>query len=606
MKKNFYHLNNYPAIIFGFFILLGYGVGVFSTFHNLPSILDFFVNLQVAVVVFFGLSVILMTKQIKTIGLDSWFWLAFFLLLAIQPLLHTVAYPDAIIFPLAMLLACFLISVIANNIKEKEPLIVILAFGLWLMGLVTVAIQGLQYLGYESLFVLFITADNPRFYANLGQPNQTAFVIALAMLSNYFLALRYYASHRSLWLLSIICLPLLSMGIALTSSRASLVFVVFMAFLPFFTAKSAVNPSIKQKIGWCLGFFGLASIGYGVGVYLLEHYQGSTITAINRGMGDLNYRYYLAYQAWLSFQSNPLTGIGWNNFVSDSLNHIDQLEWFPFAMHSHNFIAQIAAEYGIIGLSLCLIPVIIIFKKLLKKNDLAQAYVLFSIGIFLLYSVSEFPLWIFKYLIICALFLALINTKKFTSQLNFQFFYAVISTVIFIATLYYYQSYLIYNQVSAELQSSERTFYEIRHEPKKIEEYRNYLVKIVEETPSVFGFSDYKEMFIYQLLPLDSEKLHEKIMLGNRVLSNHMADDFLSKQATYYGLNQQPTQSLLMFKSACFLYDYKACYEVDSYLYKLKIQNKNFEPIYYDFSQWVEQNSLAKAAIEKKQSNAHD
>lgn len=599
MKKSFYYQNNYPAIIFGFFILLAYGVGVFSTFHNLPSILDFFVNLQVAVVVFFGLSVILMTKQIKKIGLDSWFWLAFFLLLAIQPLLHTVAYPDAIIFPLAMLLACFLISIIANNIEDKELLIVILAFGIWLIGLATVAIQGLQYLGYESLFVLFITPDNPRFYANLGQPNQTAFVIALAMLSNYFLVLRYYASHRNLLLLLIICIPLLSMGIALTGSRASLIFVAFMAFLPFFTAQSAVNGSIKQKISWYLGFFGLASIGYGIGVYLLDHYEAGTITAINRGTGDLHYRYYLAYQAWLSFQSNPLTGIGWNNFVTDSLNHIDQLVWFPFAMHSHNFIAQIAAEYGIIGLSLCIIPVIIIFKKLLKKNDLDQTYVLFNIGIFLLYSLSEFPLWIFKYLIIFSLLLALINTKKFTSKLNFQVFYAVISTLIFIATLFYYQSYLIYNQISAELQSSERTFYEIRTDPKKVQDYRNYLVKTVEDTPSVFGFSDYREMFIYQLLPLDSEKLQEKITLGNRVLSNHMADELLSKQATYYGLNQQPTQSLLMFKSACFLYDYKSCYEVNSYLYKVKMQNKNFEPIYHDFNQWVQHNSLAKASIEK-------
>lgn len=599
------------------FVVLAYAVGVLSTYHNLPSLVDFLVNLQSGIVLFFGLSVMLILSRPKLIGLDSLFWLAFFILLLIQPLLHTIPYPDALIFPLEMILGCFLTSILANNISNKQGVIITFAYGVLLVGLTTVILQLLQYYGYRSRYVLKFDQDYVRFYGNLGQPNQTAFVLALAVLSNYFLVihnwqldLRKKRIHKTtLFIGFILSMFVLSVGIALTSSRAGIIFGLFLIFLPFFvTNKSNSIFTWQQKLLWIVGTLVIISLGYSVGIWLLETYEESSIlAATNRSVADLNFRIYLMQQAWLSFESNPLIGVGWNNFLRDSLNHISQLNWFPFAVHSHNVIGQIAAEYGLIGLSLCLIPIFILIKNLFNRNGLAIAYVLLMVGLVLLYSLSEFPLWIFKYLFMFSFMFGLLNKHQYTMSLNFRWIYVALAVLSYIGGLFYYHRYIDYSTVAVILNNQNLKSNNEEKDSTKDQEMRQELLKIVNSLPMVFGFSDYKEIYVYQLLPLDNRQIAEKIALGNRILSNRMTHYVLTKQATYYGLNNQNQEALLMFKGACLLYQYQSCGAVSNYMKQLTMQNNNFINIYQKFNQWIEANPEAKAAIiaQDKKQNAN-
>lgn len=604
------HHLDFRSVFLTLFILSAYAVGVLSVSHYLPSIVDFFVNLQSGIVLFYGLSVMLIIHRPNVIGLDSLFWLMLFILLLLQPLLHSIAYPDALIFPLAMVLGCYLISVLVNSMTNKQGIIWILAFGIWLVGLVTLLLQGLQYYGYQSDYVLYLQTESVRFYGNLGQPNQTAFVLALALLSNYFLAQHqwqvqsYSIKKYPLSLIGLFCSTaiLLCIGIALTASRAGLIFIVSIVFFPIIITSNTRVFTWRKKMGWMSLAVVLASLGYTVGLWLLKVYKSTHIlSVVNRSIEDLHFRWYLIEQAWLSFSSSPFIGVGWNNFVQDSLNHVEQLSWFPFALHSHNILGQIAAEYGIIGLGLCLVAMLIFLRQLFQKNDLATSYILFMVALIILYSFSEFPLWIFKYLLLFAFLLGILNTKQYTTKLNFSGLYLTLSLIAYITSLFYYQRYIDYNIVAIMLKENYEQIQNYHQNPKKQQEIRNELFKDVNDLPTIFGFSDYKEVYIYQILPMDNQQITEKIAFGNRVLSNHMSDYVLTKQATYYGLNHQNNQSLLMFKGACFLYEYQSCSAVNDYLNQITKQNANFIPIRDEFNEWIQRNPKAKIAIYKQE-----
>ena len=70
--------------------------------------------------------------------------------------------------------------------------------------------------------------------------------------------------------------------------------------------------------------------------------QDNAIARFNEG--SLYMRESLQHQAYLIFIEQPLTGIGWGNFVQGAINHYDQLEWFAYSEHSHFFVTQIAAS----------------------------------------------------------------------------------------------------------------------------------------------------------------------------------------------------------------------------------------------------------------------
>ena len=575
---------------------LAYTVGCLSVHHFLPSMVDFLPNLEAALVCSFGLSVVFLLQKNRQLGLDSIFWLLLFLLILIQPFINKIPYPDTFVFPLGMILGCYLISNTINNTSYKDKFIKIFSgFAIFVAAFTTIA-QLCQYYGLTSSWIMFYNRDEIRFYGNVGQPNQTALILAIGMASViYYLCLYPNITKISGWLLRCLACALLGLfgiGVALTASRGGVFLGLVALGLPFFIGGLTEQLGDKVK---CLLACGLVSVlGYAIGSQLLANYSyGSTTNALVR-MTDktIHYRTDLLYQAWLAFTSRPITGVGFNNFAFDALNHIDQLTWLPFALHSHNLVAQIAAELGIIGLILILIPSYIYLKSLWMCKTLAEAQSCVILTIILMYSFTEFPLWFFRYELVFASMLAVVNKKIIVPQIDFSKLYSLLALVIFVSGVFYYASYQDAIRVANVIARG------VVNNPTS-DEY-NIMVE-VKKLPNTFGFSDYKERFIFQALPTDDSKVKEKISLGNRVLSTYMTDYTLSKQAVYYGLDNQPQKSVKLFKSACFLNEYVACYSVVDYLTQVQQKNILFKPIYQDFNKWYLNNADAKKAVETRQ-----
>lgn len=568
-------------------VLLAYAVGTLTVLRFLPSQLDFIPNTIVVFVLSLGLGILLIRTRLSKIGLDTIFWLLLFGWVAIQPFFIHYDYLDNIIFPLAVLLLCIVLSSIANNIEDKAVVVSYLAYGLIVIGLLNFLVQIQQYLGTSYVLpIVFINPDDIRFYGNVAQPNQLAFIYALAISACHFIYSQCNIRHR-IGILPI--LFMLSAGVALSSSRGGLILTIASLFFYILSTKSWTTIA-KNLIVATITMV----LGYILGLYLLDIYvQPTAADAVTRmSEGSLHLRVEQFQQAWIQFEYHWFTGVGLGNLLADSLQHIEEMKWFVFSMHSHNIISQVAAELGIIGLLLLLFPLFLLIQGLKNNSTPHNGLVFTCLLIIGLYSFSEYPLWYTRYLILAVFLLALINTKVFNVNLKLNALFIALCSIITIGSAYYYIQYKQYSHVHQYTLSYDYSILEGMSNDEK-DEFSNYQVDIVSHLPSIFGFSDYKELFIYYLLPTNSEQLNDKIVVGNRVLTKYLDENILIKQGIYLALNDQPKEALKLFQGACTLNHNEKCKKVSERLQELADANGKFRTINDDYIKWKIQKDLS-------------
>lgn len=570
-----------------FTVLLAYMVGTLTVLRFLPSQLDFIPNTIVIFFLSLGLGFLLTRTRLSKIGLDTIFWLLLFVWVAIQPLFINYDYLDNIIFPLSILLSCLILSFITSNIKDKPTVIVYLAYGLITVGVLNFFVQIQQYLGTRYILpIVSINPDDIRFYGNVAQPNQLAFIYALAISGCHFLYSESSSKYR-LFLLPIILL--ITTGVALSSSRGGLILIITsLSFYLFSTrewmviAKNIVIASTSMILGYILG------------IYLLDIYVEPTSSdAITRiSEGSLYLRVELFQQAWMQFQHHWVTGVGLGNLLGDSLQHIEEMKWFVFSIHSHNLISQVAAELGIIGLCLLLFPLIILIKGIVGNTTPYNGLVLTCLFIIGLYSFSEYPLWYTRYLVLAVFLLALVNTKKINLNIKVNVLLIALCIIIAMGSVYYYTQYKQYSHAYRYTLSYDYAILNTMSDSER-NEFSEYQINIVNNLPSIFGFSDYKELLVYYLLPTNSEQLDKKIEVGNRVLTKYLDANILIKQGIYLALNDQSKDALYLFQGACTLDHGMGCDNVSKQLQNLADANEKFRKINDAYIIWKTEKRLS-------------
>lgn len=563
-------------------VFVVYAFGTATTQHYLPSQIDFIPNITVIGLLCLGLIVLLTRVKIKEIGIDSLFWLLLFILILIQPFFINYAYLDGVLFPLATILVCFILSVIINNTDNKSKLIYYSAFGFIAVALLNTIFQLLQYANVSDDLWFVMTMQGNRFFGNVGQPNQLAFIYALGIAACHYLLIK--AEYKR-GILIFMALTILSIGLALTSSRGGLI-LLLASFLIYVL-------NVKRWYSFKL-FFTAASVsivGFLLGSYLLTiHSLYGSEDALTRLATGNNYaRIELIQQAWVQFLHHPLLGVGFGNLLADSLEHIEQVDWFVFNIHSHNIIMQFAAEFGALGLVVLLMAAVIVIRSYWQSRNLESSFIFVALIIVSLYSLSEYPLWYTRYLIIAVFLLAVINRKTIKTTIDLNKLFVGVTALCIVGSIFYYQSYKDYYRVNTffkyydSLDSDSLTVTETQ-------EIAQIQQQMLIELPSVFGFSAYKEFFIYHLLPKDNIDLEKRINLGNRVLTKFLSHDILLKQALYFGLNNQPKQALHLYQGACLLDHSQSCNVVSLHVNELADNYQQFESIRQEYNQWVKAN----------------
>lgn len=538
---------------------------------------DLFPNILAGLVVIIAISTAFFTtdQQLK-LNKSTMTWLLLFAVILIQPVINNIAYIDSLVNPLASLVCVLLFSIAVMSVNNKRHLLQQFEIALIICLILSFGIQLLQLYGYNlSINSLLLTSlGSGRLDANFAQPNQATFMFCLAQIG----CLYWYELNKKTWWLFIF--GIFSIGIALTLSRTGII-IAFVNILIFY---GLLELKLNQKL-FSIGKLTIVySVFYGIGVwfYKLAHSSVTTMTssipqdnAIARfNEGSLYMRESLQHQAYLIFIEQPLTGIGWGNFVQGAIDHYDQLEWFAYSEHSHFFVTQIASELGFLGL-LTFIPLaIFILKKLNFRMSSFEATCYTSITAFLLYSCTEFPLWYVKYLLIFAFFIALLEEKYWLISVSVKKVITLLSISLMLGSMIYLKDFIKIHQTFSEV--------------KNVELSEQALKDSYVAMPNTFGLLKFKEQFLFYYLPVNSQNMDYKIELAERVVPSDLNQSSLFKYGQLLALNKNTEMASIIFKAACALEMKNGCTKITDRLKQLSLQDSEIYTEYYDeVTRWV-------------------
>lgn len=499
---------NYSFVLSFIIIAFAYFYAVLSPSHYIMFANDF--NSALVITTLYGVGILFGLKSLylEKIGLSTFSWLALAGVFLIQPFVSYITYPDALVFPIGLLLLCTLFSIFAINIPkhQRTKIIEYIAWIILGVGLLNVGTQLLQ-LFYPNTFSFIAPMAAGRLHGNIAQPNQAAFVAVLAVTAVGYLHYLYQKNIKINVILALSMVVLVA-GVSMTISRAGLVLLILsIVGMTLYSWQSH-----KYRFMILAAVSGLSVLGYKLGVLLLqtffvEYYQESGVERLSTGIVYL--RQLLLERAFLGFSENPIFGIGYNNFMSYGFDRIEQWRFFEPADHAHNLIAQLAVEFGLVGLLATLGVVIVLFqqvilffKKSLSTDDLFLCLLLL---IFVAYSFSEYPLWYPAFLFPFVFLVGLLDKGMSFNLTHLKKVFLALATVLTVFSASYSIFYHTY------LQDYEIVMFADVDNQQKIDAYQRF--------PNMFGFRESKEYMLHMIVDEENtENIDQLIELGDRLI----------------------------------------------------------------------------------------
>lgn len=556
---------------------LAYLWGILGTQHYQPDSTDLSLNQYVAMILGGATALSVWLFRPQTFSRQTVLWLAMFLLIAMQPTLHQLAYVDALVFPLACLFLCATMSYAFSGLNElqRKKLADVLAYMLLIAGCGTILTQFIQALDLESHFYPYIFGKGGnRLIGNIAQVNQAVFVEAMALATlPYF----YYTRPKNKWRIFAYLMAglWLSIGFGFAASRGGL----FLGLAAVFGSALFYAQAWRQRLLVMPVLLALAISGYFLGTYLLNLWVAPEMSAVGRLVsGNQNLRLSQLAQAWHAFSHNPFTGVGYSMIKGHGIHNAEAIPWFTVGHHVHNIVGQIAAELGLLGLAIFSGFIWLVLRNwqirgMTPEKGLAYA-VLLIIG---LYSLSEYPLWFLRFMLLVPICIALIDpTTLRWDATRWRVPAAAVCVLIAISSMYYIERYRWYSTIYIYLIQED-----ISNE-ERITAFR--------DVPIVFGYSSYRDMMLYAIADYDMSHLEAHTALGERVLQIHFSQGMLVKQANLYALAGNLEQAGKYYRAACVMDFSQNCNTV---IAELNAQTQNlpeiFNPPHQAFAQWYQQ-----------------
>ncbi|WP_019520013.1 O-antigen ligase family protein [Faucicola boevrei] len=586
-----------PSIFFA--IAVGVAIlGYLLPYHS-PLGRDFWVNSFSFIAVAFGVAVALFTlNRWRGVHLSVWTWLGFIVVLFAQLAFLPIAHPDALIFPIICLSLVAFASSVAYQFTDKALLLKILFGFAIVMAMITFIIQVMQIYDYTIFWQSWVIVRNnalpTRLDGNFGQANHTGYGFVLGLCAVIYLLhqtftnqaiqqklTKYLLAYRALL---VVLFAVFCAGLAFTQSRAGMLMMIGVIAVYFFAQPMRWRTKFGLTvIGWL--FFDLYYLGASwLASYLLN---AGGLGAVSRMAGGQGNRPALNERAMMMFGDNPLIGVGWNNYMKASVDYAQFFSWPEIADHSHNFITMISAEMGVVGL-LCCVPIGWVLLRAVHfrhsaQSAIALAFVLAS----LLYASVEYPLWYFRYLVIFAMFVPLIEPRHLDlvkkplkiNNLFFLRFSGMLSFILALAGVFYAYQYLQLDYLNYNRFITHKNH---QFTDSQIDYHRKPL----------FGFSAYNQRLLAMQVPLNANHLAEKKEIFADVLTNDTSQFNLLAYAQLLAFENKPDEAMKYIQASCIMVqDVSFCDNVDSDLAKLAKNNPQvFGNLYRNFVKWREQN----------------
>ncbi|BAN46697.1 hypothetical protein PCA10_09650 [Metapseudomonas resinovorans NBRC 106553] len=304
---------------------------------------------------------------------------------------------------ISVILAALVVAMFSGaGAAKKIDLTMAFALGLILGGVFNVVAGWGQWLELDlgPLFIGKGELSAGGVYGNIAQRN-----IFVSYLFITYFAFVYYFSGRSYALrVAPIYGVLVGATVALTGSRAAVVYVLVAVFLPvFLTGKS------RRLWLWSGALLLLSNVVTQAYLY----YQGGPLTGVERFVYGESFRLDEYRKAFSIFLANLPMGVGMQNYALSSfeLGVLDQL---PSATgdawsHPHNLFLMLLAGCGLLGVALSVLIVWLMAYVLRRggKDD-SWAFGAGALACVFIHSQLEYPLWLFGYFVVFCVLLGIV------------------------------------------------------------------------------------------------------------------------------------------------------------------------------------------------------
>ncbi|MCH7314053.1 Wzy polymerase domain-containing protein [Acinetobacter sp. ANC 3882] len=539
------------------FITLSFLYGILSYQHYSPSFHDFYIHAFVFLFINAGLFLFFLRKDVN-IYANQFFWVLILFTLFIQPIFNKIIYVDGLIFPLAIIFSMLSLSIAISNLKDKEKFISKIA-GTLILGAIFLQITQFFHIFKINFFVemMRLPLQLERFSGNLFQPNQTAFIFIMAVISVMYL---FREKRKSL--LKYFLIFIFSLGVSFTVSRSGFLIVLFCVLIFNFFYNFLNNVFVFK-----LKDLFFSALGLLLGLFLYPYFSSNADIVDRANMSLEDPRISLFHRTWLIISEHPIMGVGWKNFSSAGLEHFSELRWFSSTDHSHFIFGQLLSEFGLLGVLITFLFLFIFFKNI-KIKSLDQLYVFTIIISIISYSLFEFPLWQLRYLIVFSIFLSLFDGwRKVFYSTSKAYILSAISLIFCFFSLYYIHEY-------------KKVSYLYDYTVRSDISLKNKVLEISKIEP-IFGFGFFNDIIVYEILSSGNFELSKKIEVGDRLVHYIPSYTYLVRHATNLAEAGNYESSNYYFSASCHYNFGVQCERTKKYLRELSIYNpKDFETIY--------------------------
>jgi hypothetical protein len=223
-----------------------------------------------------------------------------------------------------------------------------------------------------------------RAYANLGQPNNLATMLSMALIALLYL----YEKRKLSSVCGVILAVFLFFGVAITQSRTP--WLASFAILLFWVLKA---PQCGARVSWgaLLGWCGVYGIFVAALPYISDALLLSSTTPLQR-MQSLH-RLELWWQLLHAVLQGPIWGYGWNQIsvaqVAVSLAYPVQL----MTEHSHNILLDLLLWNGpLLGGVGIVLFLVWLLRLAWRVHTIESLCCLLVVGVVLVHGMLEFPL----------------------------------------------------------------------------------------------------------------------------------------------------------------------------------------------------------------------
>lgn len=574
---------HYVAFSLAAWMLMLAWVGAATSPQHYFPISTFYQELGVAAAVLVATALQLATPASRSGVALPWAAMPFIgvaLLGLLGMLLHRTADPDAMIWPLGSLAIAVMAAVLAARWSAQgysERLLQAWAWAFLLGGVGTALSMWLQVFAPDTMAIwLFPRSPLQAPMGNIAQRNQAALFLGFGLLALAY-GLRANVRRCIVIVLAAPLIVLLTTGIVLSQSRIGMAFLAVAGLF----GGMMIGPPPRRAISALFGVVAAAAL-YGLLQWII--YSGFGLGQLfppglqrlaDRGIGQ---RLGLWQIAWEAFKAHPLLGVGLGNYVQWDYRLALSKAQPLFATNAHNLFAQLAAETGLLGLLMVIVPAAISAARSWKAwacrgLQVWENWRFLALGVCLMvlgYSMTEYPLWYVFFAVPFAMCWAVLDTPAVvlhpSREWRWPFGTLLLAALAFCA--WSAHAYVNIAKASGEVFLSSA---EIANSTTVHESVRDAL--------RVPGFSPYADALVFAQMGADHFMLPDKIALGERVVTTYSSPQLIANLATLYGLAHDTTAAAHSFARLC-AYFPDDCSHARENLRALQKKNpKDFDPV---------------------------